>query len=530
MGKTLFVKQDSVARLEQDLSNCRVELAETEKRINDITQSEVSLKYEVDMHKKMLVSWKIKNDLLSKEVQQLLKQLDEIKQGKKLTTDTTGDHAMKEEKDTRIQTLEKTMERQRDELKKEREENRMEKGRRIKTKAIKDSYNNVEQEKAKFINELERHKEALKRLSGEVEKVKDVGNLPEEAHSVFFELGGHVNLGDATKVVDTSAAATASVVHASTPSVISLPAVGVSGLSPKATTYSDKRPPFSRPSAEPYKTGRKLVRHRLVKSDEPQGDTEMFDAEGLGKPGPSEAAPQTGFAPSQPLACKCIATTSTTELQEESVIVGEKSSDAPMLKKSKGSESLEDNGEEPVTELAGTNMASKELESANNPHNLDGTNQEELHDDKPIDFEENQDQAAEVKMRSDDMHRDQIEPENQQSSLAVGSETEVGELSPETRKPEGALEVGEINSPELSGDDKNDEGDLTEEAGDTLDMVADVNESTTVETDKGAEPTPIASEVAPTTSSTETSSSRPVTSQSTAHGSATAKTDDVKYC
>ncbi|RYR50488.1 hypothetical protein HN51_026390 [Arachis hypogaea] len=193
MGKTLFVKQDSVARLEQDLSNCRVELAETEKRINDITQSEVSLKYEVDMHKKMLVSWKIKNDLLSKEVQQLLKQLDEIKQGKKLTTDTTGDHAMKEEKDTRIQTLEKTMERQRDELKKEREENRMEKGRRIKTKAIKDSYNNVEQEKAKFINELERHKEALKRLSGEVEKVKDVGNLPEGANAVQLLSGSNVD-------------------------------------------------------------------------------------------------------------------------------------------------------------------------------------------------------------------------------------------------------------------------------------------------------------------------------------------------
>ncbi|KAL4293697.1 hypothetical protein S83_062924 [Arachis hypogaea] len=615
MGKTLSVKQDSVARLEQDLSNCRVELAEREKRINDITQSEVSLKHEVDRHKKMLGSWKIKNDLLSKEVQQLSKQLDEIKQGKKLTTDTTGDHAMKEEKDTRIQTLEKTVERQRDELKKEREENQMEKGRRIKTeKAIKDSYNNVEQEKAKFINELERHKEALKRLSEEVEKVKDVGNLPEganavqllsgsnvdnlaapyvsavesfqkEAHSVFSELGGHVNRGDATTVMDTSAA-TASVVHASTPSVISLPAVGVSGLSPKATIDSDKRPPFSRPSAEPRKTGRKLVRPRLVKPDEPQGDTEMFDAEGLGKPGPSEAAPQTGFAPSQPLARKRVATTSTTELREESVAVGEKSSDAPMLKKSKRSESPEDNGEEPVTEHAGTNMASEELESgelpqgqnagvveaqnedgeipvvkdeeANNPQNLDGTNQEELHDDKPIDFEENQDQAAEVKMQSDDMHRDHIEPENQQSSLAVGGETEEGELLPETGEPEGgneenqdsregqsepvrtpepsptraddeALEAGEINSPELSGDDKNDEGDLTEEAGDTLDKAADVNESTTVETDKVAEPTPIASEVAPTTSAAETSSSRPVTRQSTAHGSATAETDDVKH-
>ncbi|KAL1314117.1 nuclear-pore anchor [Arachis hypogaea] len=617
MGKTLSVKQDSVARLEQDLSNCRVELAEREKRINDISQSEVSLKHEVDRQKKMLGSWKIKNESLSKEVQQLSKQVDEIKQGKRLTTDTTGDHAMKEEKDTRIQILEKTVERQRDELKKEKEENRMEKGRRIKTeKAIKDSYNNVEQEKAKFINELERHKEALKRLSEEVEKVKDVGSLPEganavqllsgtnvddlaapyvsavesfqkEAHSVFSELGDHGNLGDATTVMDTSAAATASVVHAPTSSVVSLPAVGVSGLPPKATTDTDKRPTFSRPTAEPRKTGRKLVRPRLVKPDEPQGDTEMSDAEGSGKPGPSEGEPQTGFAPSQPLARKRVAPTSTSELREESVAVGEKSSETLMLKKSKGSESPGDSGEDqPATtpELTGTNLASEELErgelpqgqnagvveaenedgeipvgkdeEAIDPQNLDGTNQEELHDDKPIDLEENQDQAAELKMGSDDMQRDQIEAENQPSSFAVAGEREEGELLPETGELEGgneenqdsregqpepvrtpepsptraddeALEAGEISSPVLSGDDKNDEGELTEEAGDTLDKASDVNESTVetstaVETDQVAEPTPSASEVAPATIAVETSSSRLVTRQ------APAETDDVK--
>ncbi|RYR53574.1 hypothetical protein Ahy_A06g028755 [Arachis hypogaea] len=625
MGKTLSVKQDSVARLEQDLSNCRAELVEREKRINDISQSEVSLKHEVDRQKKMLGSLKNKNELLSKEVQQLSKQLDEIKQGKRLTTDTTGDHAMKEEKDTRIQILEKTVERQRDELKKEREENRMEKNRRIKTeKAIKDSYSNIEQEKAKFINELERHKEALKRLSEEVEKVKDVGSLPEganavqllsgtnvddlaapyvsavesfqkEAHSVFSELGDHLNLGDATTVMDTSAAATASVVHAPTSSVVSLPAVGVSGLPPKATTDTDKRPTFSRPSAEPRKTGRKLVRPRLVKPDEPQGDTEMSDAEGSGKPGPSEGEPQTGFAPSQPVARKRVAPTSTSELREESVAVGEKNSETPMLKKSKGSESPGDSGEDqPATtpELNGTNQASEELErgelpqgqnagvveaqnedgeipvgkdeEANDPQNLDGTNQEELHDDKPIDLEENQDQAAEVKMGSDDMQRDQIEPENQPSLFAVAGEREEGELLPETGELEGgneenqdsregqpeppvrtpepsptraddeALEAGEINSPVLSGDDKNDEGELTEEAGDTLDKASDVNESTAVETstavesDQVAEPTPSASEVAPATIAVESSSSRIVTRQATIHGSAPPETDDVK--
>lgn len=45
-----------------------------------------------------------------------------------------------------VQTLEKLMERHREDMRKEKEENRTEKARRIKTeKAVKDSYANVEQ-------------------------------------------------------------------------------------------------------------------------------------------------------------------------------------------------------------------------------------------------------------------------------------------------------------------------------------------------------------------------------------------------
>lgn len=40
-AKVLSEKQDSVSRLEQDLSNCRSELMEREKRINDILHTEV---------------------------------------------------------------------------------------------------------------------------------------------------------------------------------------------------------------------------------------------------------------------------------------------------------------------------------------------------------------------------------------------------------------------------------------------------------------------------------------------------------
>uniref|UniRef100_A0A0R0IMY4 Uncharacterized protein n=1 Tax=Glycine max TaxID=3847 RepID=A0A0R0IMY4_SOYBN len=152
LGKSLSEKQDSVSCLEKDLSNCRLELAEREKRINDILHNEANLKLDSEKHRKLLAQFK-RIDVLSrekedlgKENQQLSRQLDEIKQGKRSTCDTTGEQAMKEEKDTRIQILEKHLERQRDELKKEKEESRLERSRRLKTeKAIKDSYNNVEQ-------------------------------------------------------------------------------------------------------------------------------------------------------------------------------------------------------------------------------------------------------------------------------------------------------------------------------------------------------------------------------------------------
>jgi len=41
MSKSLSEKQDSISRLEKDLANCRLELVEREKRINDILHNEV---------------------------------------------------------------------------------------------------------------------------------------------------------------------------------------------------------------------------------------------------------------------------------------------------------------------------------------------------------------------------------------------------------------------------------------------------------------------------------------------------------
>ncbi|TKY49466.1 Nuclear-pore anchor [Spatholobus suberectus] len=637
IGKNLSEKQDSVSRLERDLSNCRMELAEREKRINDMLHVEANLKLDTEKSRKLLAQFKKRIDVLSrekedlgKENQQLSRQLDEIKQGKRSTSDPTGEQAMKEEKDTRIQILEKHLERLRDELKKEKEDNRIERSRRLKTeKAIKDSYNNVEQEKTKFINEIERYKEARKRLSDEVEKLKIViGNLPEgtnvvqllsgsnvddftaayisavenfekEAYLVFCELGGRGSLGDAATVTDGSAAATGSLVNAQSQSIISLAAPGASSLPPKATGESEKRLALPKASVETRRTGRKLVRPRLVRPDEPQGDTEMSDAEGPGgKPGPSSDTETSNVAQSsQPLARKRVAPTSTSELREESVAPGEKSSDvvAPVLKKSKGSESPEESTEEQpaaTLEFTGSHPVAEELfdsgelaqgqneevgeaqnedgetdigkdEDSKDPQHLDGTSQEELQGDKTGILEENPDQPVDTKMLSDEMQRDHSDPDNKHSTLAPSSEREEGELLPDTADLEGgsdlsnivenqesregqsesaatpersparvddeALEAGEINSPELSSDDKNDEGELAEETADGSDKLIDVNEPISVESDQVAEPTPLASESATLTSVAESSSSKvnlPVPRQGTPN--VTSETEENK--
>ncbi|QCD96134.1 nucleoprotein TPR [Vigna unguiculata] len=606
MSRSLSEKQDSVSRLEKDLANCRLQLVEREKRINDVLHNEANLKLDLEKHRKLLAQYKKRIDVLlrekediSKENQQLSRQLDEIKQVKRSTSDTTGEQAMKEEKDTRIQILEKHLERLRDELKKEKEESRLERGRRLKSeKAIKDSYNNVEQEKTKFVNEIEKHKESLKKLSDEVEKIKIViGNLPEgsnvvqllsgsnvddlaasyisavesfekEAHSIFRELGGRGNLGEAATVTDGSTAATGSLVQVQSQSTTSLAAPGASSLPPKATGESEKRLalPLPKASVETRRTGRKLVRPRLVRPDEPQGDTEMSDAEGpLGKTGPSSDTETSNFAQSsQPLARKRLAPTSTSELREESVASGEKSSDAvvaPVLKKSKGSESPEESTEEqPAAALEATEelFDSNELpqgqneegevqnedgeiavgndEESKDPQHLDGTSQEELPGDRTGILDESPDQP-------DEMQRDHTDPDNQQSTLAPSGEREEGELLPDAGDLEGgsdlsnivenqesregqsesaatperspargdddALEAGEINSPELSSDDKNDEVDLVEEAADASDKLIDVNEPVSVESDQVAEPTPVVSDGSTLTSSvTESSSSK----------------------
>ncbi|XP_020205818.1 flocculation protein FLO11 [Cajanus cajan] len=244
-------------------------------------------------------------------------------------------------------------------------------------------------------------------------------------------------------------------------------------------------------------------------------------------------------------------------------------SEAPVLKKSKGSESPEESTEEQpaaTLEFTGSQPITEELfdsselpegqneevseaqtedgeiavgkdDESEDPQPLDGTSQEEFQGDRTGNLEENADQAIDTKMLSDEIPSEHTESDNQQSTLAPSSEREEGELLPDNVDVEGELsnmvenqesregqsesaatpersparvddedlEAGEINSPELSSDDKNDESELVEEAGDGADKLIDVNEPISVESNQVAV---VASEGATLTSAAESSSSK----------------------
>ncbi|KAL5568783.1 hypothetical protein UlMin_025358 [Ulmus minor] len=387
--KLLSEKQETVSRLEQDLSNRRSELSDREKRINDMQQVEASLKSDVEKQKRIylqlkrrLESFSKEKEELNKENQALTRQLEEVKQAKKSIGDTAGEQAMKEEKDTKIQILEKHLERQREELRKEKEENKTERARRLKNeKAVKDSYSNVEQEKARFVSELEKYKQALKRLLDELEKLKQAKessiSLP-EGSSAAQQLSGGASLDDlsnayflAVETFEKAARAvsgelgalsvTTDTPVAETTTAAAAPSqIPTSSVGPPATSHpsklaeeSERRIASLRSNIETRQKARKLVRPRLARPEEPQsGDAEMSELEGPnngGKPAPSNETEIQGTSQPvpQPLLRKRQASPSPSGSHEESAAQGETGADvaAPLLKKVKGSDSPKRSGD-----------------------------------------------------------------------------------------------------------------------------------------------------------------------------------------
>ncbi|KVI05373.1 Tetratricopeptide, MLP1/MLP2-like protein, partial [Cynara cardunculus var. scolymus] len=199
--KLVLEKQEVILRLEQDLARSKVEIDERESKISSISQTETSLKSDMDRQKRFFIQLKRRCDNLVKEKeelnkknQELSKELADSNQVKRNSVDTAGEQATREkeekdtriqmlertveklrdesrereEKDTRIQMLEKVVERLRDEVRKGKDEVRIEKSKNQKNeKGIAESH-----EKLKLADDLEKHKQALKTLSDEVEKLK----------------------------------------------------------------------------------------------------------------------------------------------------------------------------------------------------------------------------------------------------------------------------------------------------------------------------------------------------------------------
>ncbi|XP_022892310.1 nuclear-pore anchor-like [Olea europaea var. sylvestris] len=386
--KLVSEKQDVISHLEQDLARSKTELDERECRINEILQAEASLKSEVERFKRSNVQLRRKLDSLSKEkeelskeIQLLQKQLEDAKKVKRNVGDAAGEQAMKEkerEKDTRIQILEKTLERHREDLKKEKEDRNKEKENFQKSrKIILESYECVTQQRGKLVDELDKHKQALKTLHDEVEKLSNsrdsqsestsvvqrfTGTLLEDFSAAYFlavenfervALPVRIELEDSTSTnpsaLDTSSATIVQTGPAITQNILPSPAAA---NVPAAKTVEEREKQFTSPKIN-VKTGRKLVRPSITKPKEPQGDAEMSEADESNngsKQSSSQNIETQGnlIVPIPSLVRKRPSTSLSSDLQEDVLAPEKTSSDmiAPVPKKSKGVETQKEGSEE----------------------------------------------------------------------------------------------------------------------------------------------------------------------------------------
>ncbi|KAI8550055.1 hypothetical protein RHMOL_Rhmol06G0074600 [Rhododendron molle] len=377
LNKLLSNRQLVISELERDLVKSKMELNEKEGRVNESLQVEVSLKSDVEKQKKLVAQLKKKLENLSKEKEELSnenqalsKQLEDYRQGAwRGVGDAAGEHALKEkekEKDTRIQILEKTVERQREELKTER-------AKRMKTeKAIYDTGKSVSQEKTKLVDELDKHKQSLRRLSDEVEKLKHAKSSLPEGTSAVQSLSGTDDLSSAyflaienfehaarlvstelgTPVADVSPIVEASssevtsdqAVPSQGPSILSAVVCTSSLPSVKPTEDRERRSTLPKLNVDSRKL-RRLIRPRIGKPEEPLGDREMPEVEGSnndGKPASSHNLETQGslMLVTNATVRKRLASSTSSELQGETLVQHGTTSDvaAPALKKSKASD------------------------------------------------------------------------------------------------------------------------------------------------------------------------------------------------
>uniref|UniRef100_A0A0E0HLE5 Uncharacterized protein n=1 Tax=Oryza nivara TaxID=4536 RepID=A0A0E0HLE5_ORYNI len=283
--KKLLSEKDSVIRnLEEKLAGCLSELDAREKKLNDV---EASLKSEIDRHRKININIKRKLDAsakekeeLTKEKQSLSKQLEDLKSSQKTTTENSNEQAIKE-KDFRIQTLEKVLEKERDDNKKEKA------FRRRNEKVFTTAIQNMNQERKQVEESIEKHRQAVKEViehyAGISSQIPSGSAIDEQLRSYFL----------AIKAVEESPSPFQDGAASQTPSVESAD-VDASAATAGRQVATPPRPAqvkvveeravstLPKPSTEVRRPGgrRPLVRPSLERVEEPQADIDTTVVEG----------------------------------------------------------------------------------------------------------------------------------------------------------------------------------------------------------------------------------------------------------
>ncbi|KAL6633570.1 hypothetical protein ACP70R_026241 [Stipagrostis hirtigluma subsp. patula] len=282
-AKNLLSEREILIRnLEEKLVTSQSELEFWEKKLNDV---EASKKSESDRLKKANLSIRRKLDALVKEKeeaitekQNLLKQMEDLKSSQKKTSETALEQAIKE-KDFRIQTLERTLEKERDDNKKEKEI------RRRHEKVYATTVQNMRQEKKQVEESIEKHKQAVKEIiehyPGLSAQITPISALEEHFMAYFCttkQVEESPYQDGATTQTPVAETATADAPASSAGRLVDTPPrpAKVKTVEERAVATLPKQ------SAEVRRPGgrRPLVRPTLERTEEPQTDANSSAVEG----------------------------------------------------------------------------------------------------------------------------------------------------------------------------------------------------------------------------------------------------------
>nr|XP_018673883.1 PREDICTED: nuclear-pore anchor [Musa acuminata subsp. malaccensis] len=488
-------KQGNILNLEQALAKCKLELNEKEKKLNDAVQVEGTIKQENEKQKKLLSILKKKSDTLAKEKEDLnqekevlLKEIEDFKSGRKTSGDTSTDQATKE-KDTRIQILEKTLERERDDNKKEKQK------RQSTEKTMLELIQKVNKDKKSFLEEFSRHKHAVEMLkaTGVTAPQLPSESTLDEQFATYLQTTTQLEaasgsiaddgLGSHSVAVDTSATDTSMPVAGSGRQV-SAQQIRQLTSQVKSAEEKERGSTVVKVATGARKVGRRLVRPRLERPEEPQvdvgtsgmdGPTQM-EEEKAGSSHEPEPAGDNSLTQSTSSSRKRLAS-STAEQKEDIVAQDEVGADtAPPPKKPKESDVMQDviqdsNDEQiilPATEnieTAEASFPSSNVSDVQTPEDMEADQAPVLPNEETADAVEDDDTfvkeepVEEQKASFDDTNR---EEEVQGEGDAIVEElsdkpTETIELLDESLRSEGGKEILQLAA---ADEDEKEEGEL----------------------------------------------------------------------